>query len=55
MRHDLDRAPEIISAPFLGNDIVVDPAGGKVVFLTRVDVRISLVMAELMVPGSTLI
>src|SRR5690606_17696180 len=29
--NDLDRAAEIIAAPFLGDDVLVDPAGGYVV------------------------
>jgi hypothetical protein len=47
MRHDLHRAPEIISAPFLGDHIVIDPAGGEVVLLTHINIGIPLVVAEI--------
>ncbi len=46
MRDDLDGRAEIVAAPFLGDDVAVDAAGGDIVRLARADPGEALVMAK---------
>ena len=46
VRDDLDGRAEIIAAPFLGDDVAVDAAGGDIVRLLRRNAGEALVMAK---------
>ena len=46
MRDDLDGGAEIVAAPFLGEDVLIDAAGGDVVLAGRRPAGEALVMAE---------
>ena len=46
VRDDLDGRAEIVAAPFLGDDVAVDAAGGDIVRLARRNAGEALVMAE---------
>ncbi len=46
MRNDLHRAAEEISSPFLGDDVLVDPARGDVVFLVGVAAGETLIVTK---------
>ena len=47
MRNHLDRGAEIVAAPLLGQDVLIDAAGGDVVLLGRGTAGEALVMAEI--------
>ncbi len=47
MRDHLDRGAEIIAAPFLGEDVLIDPSGGDVVRLGGGTSSEALVMPEI--------
>src|SRR3990172_3236400 len=49
VRHHLDRAAEVIAPALLGDDVVIDPSGGKVVLLARGDVGVALVVPQVKV------
>ncbi len=49
MGDDLNRAAQIVTAPFLGDDIGIDSTRGHIVRLARRDTREALVMAQIQV------
>jgi hypothetical protein len=49
VRHYLDRTAEVVAAAFLGDDGMVDPAGGVIAFLGQVQGGEPLVVAEVQI------
>ena len=49
MRDDLDRAPEVVAAAFLGDDRLIDPAGRDVAELRQILVDEPLVVAQVQI------
>ncbi len=47
MRDDLDGGAEIIAAPLLGDDVLIDPAGGDGVLLGRRTTGEALIVTEI--------
>ena len=55
VRDDLNRAPQVISAPFLGNNREIDLTGGKVALLGKHRAGIALVMPKVQIGLSAVI
>ena len=55
MRNDLHRAAQIIAPALLGQNILIDPAGGDIVALAGGDAREALVMAQIQIGLGTVI
>ena len=55
MRNDLNRRAEIIAAPLLGENVLIDPAGGDVVGLGRGPAGEALVVAQVEVGLGTVV
>ena len=55
MRNDLNGAAQIISLSLLGDDGIIDLPGGVIIFLRRLDSRITLVVPQIEIRLSSVI